>query len=313
MKRKFTTSIFLLLAVCLIAAGAANSQTSNWSDYVGSEYETIPNIAYRTANNSEVKLDLYLPRNRQEAKPTLIFIHGGGWVEGVKEQDVLLTLPYLAMGWSVVNVEYRLARNSLAPAAVEDTRCALRWVYNNAARYKFDTTKIVLTGFSAGGHLALITGMLPENSDFDRGCPTDGGVRWTTGREAPMKVAAIVNWFGITDLNDMFGGANAKHYAIEWFGSMPNRDELARRLSPLQNVRPGAPPIITIHGDADDLVPYSQAVNLKASLDKARIDNELITIKGGKHGGFSRAATIGAYAAIRKFLKKQNLVEAEQK
>jgi len=301
------------MAICLAANLAAAQTADNWSDFVGNEYETLPNVAYRTANDSEVKLDLYLPRSRREAKPTLVFIHGGGWVEGRKEQDVLLTLPYLAMGWSVVNVEYRLARNSLAPAAVEDTRCALRWVYNHAGQYKFDTSKIVLTGFSAGGHLSLITGMLPGNSEFDRGCPTEEGVRWVSGRETPLKVAAIVNWFGITDLNDLLAGANAKHYAIEWFGSLPNRDALARQLSPLQNVRADGPPVITIHGDKDDLVPYSQAVNLKNALDKAGIDNQLVTIKGGNHGGFSRAETVGAYAAIREFLKKHGLTAVVQK
>ena len=283
----------------------------NWVDYVGNEYETIPNITYQTANDTELKLDLYMPRNRQQAKPTVLFIHGGGWIEGRKEQDVLLLLPYISMGWSVVNVEYRLAKNSLAPAAVEDTRCALRWIYNNAERFKFDTSKIVLTGGSAGGHLALITGMLPGNSEFDRGCPTDNSVRWTTGKETPLKVAAIVNWFGITDLNDILSGANAKHYAIEWFGSLPNRAELAKQISPLNNVRSDTPPIITIHGDSDDLVPYSQAVNLKNALDKAKIDNQLITIKGGKHGGFGRQDTVNAFAAIRVFLKKHNLEKVD--
>jgi acetyl esterase/lipase len=313
MKEKLLNSLFLLLLVGLSVNFTGAQTPENWADYVGNEYETIPNIIYQTANNTGVKLDLYLPRNRPQARPTLIFIHGGGWVEGVKEQDVLLTLPYLAMGWSVVNVEYRLARNSPAPAAVEDTRCALRWVYDHAARYKFDTSKIVVTGFSAGGHLSLITGMLPAGSEFDRGCPTSGDVRWTTGQETPLKVAAIVNWFGITDLNDLLEGANAKHYAIEWFGSLPNRDALARRLSPLQNVRADGPPVITIHGDADDLVPYSQAVGLHNALEKAKIDNRLVTIKGGRHGGFPRAETTNAYREIREFLKKHGVAAVEQK
>lgn len=298
------TKIFQILILCLVLTNFAFAQTAdNWADYVGNEYETVPNVTYQTANNSDLKLDLYMPRNRQQAKPVVIFIHGGGWVEGRKEQDGLLLLPYLAMGWSAVNVEYRLARTSPAPAAVEDTRCALRWVYNHAKEYNFDTSKIVLTGFSAGGHLALLTGMLPGNSEFDRGCPTDNAMRWTGGNEPPMRVAAIVNWFGITDVSDLLTGANAKHYAIEWFGSLPNRDALAAQLSPLRNVRADAPPTITIHGDNDDLVPYSQAVNLKNALDKMKVKNQLITIKGGRHGGFSRPDTTNAYNSIREFLR----------
>ena len=89
--------------------------------------------------------------------------------------------------------------------------------------YNFDTSKIVLTGGSAGGHLALITGMLPPNSLFDHQCPTNDSIRWNSGIEPQVKVAAIVNWFGITDVEELLDGPNAKHYAVEWFGSMSNR------------------------------------------------------------------------------------------
>jgi acetyl esterase/lipase len=113
---------------------------------------------------------------------------------------MLAFLPYLETGWSVVNVEYRLARVSLAPAAVEDCRCALRWVIRNAKQYNFDTNKIVVTGHSAGGHLALTTGILPASAGLDRQCP---------GNEE-LKVAAIVNWFGITDVVDLLDGATSR-------------------------------------------------------------------------------------------------------
>src|SRR5438477_8117682 len=105
----------------------------------------------------------------------------------------LFRSPYLEMGWAVVNVEYRLARASLAPAAVEDCRCALRWVIKNAKDYNFDINRIVVTGHSAGGHLALTTGMLPASAGLDRECH---------GPEE-LKVAAIINWYGITDVNDL--------------------------------------------------------------------------------------------------------------
>ena len=91
-------------------------------------------------------------------RPTLIYIHGGGWVGGTKESSVLNVLPYMKHGMAVVNVEYRLAATSLAPAAVADCRCALRWVIANAEEHGFDTEKIVVTGHSAGGHLSLDDG-----------------------------------------------------------------------------------------------------------------------------------------------------------
>jgi acetyl esterase/lipase len=215
------------------------------------------------------------------------------------------------MGWPVINVEYRLARSSPAPAAVEDCRCALRWIAYHAKQYNLDVSKLVLTGTSAGGHLALISGMLPPQSLFDRQCPTEDSTRWTSGAEPEIKVAAIVNWFGITDVAELIDGKSAKHYAMEWFGSMSNPRELAQQVSPLTYVRTGLPPVITIHGDQDDIVPYSQAVRLHAALEKARVPNQLVTIRGGKHGGFNRQQLLNSYAAIREFLRKNNLLKAE--
>src|SRR6185436_17789799 len=282
-----------------------------WPDYASADYDILPNITYSTANHTEMKLDLYLPHNRSTPLPTLMLFHGGGWVDGQKERNVFQLLPYLSMGWTVLNVEYRLARNSLAPAAVEDCRCALRWVAYHAKEYSLDTSKIVLTGGSAGGHLALITGMLPAQSVFDRQCPTDSSTRWREGTEPQPTVAAIINWYGITDVADLINGPNAKHYAMEWFGSMSNREDLAKQVSPINYVRAGLPPIITIHGADDDIVPYSQAVRLHAALDKAGVPNQLVTIPRGKHGGFNRQELVNGFALIRDFLRKNNLLKME--
>jgi acetyl esterase/lipase len=312
---RYAYALALLTAVLFIfvlSFGYAQpSDSGKWADYVAEDFDVLPNITYSTANNTDLKLDLYLPRNRRSPLPTLVFIHGGGWVEGKKEYNVLRLLPFLSLGWAAVNVEYRLGRNSLAPAAVEDCRCALRWVHRHAQAYNFDTSKVVLTGFSAGGHLSLITGMLPARSVFDRQCPTDESVRWREGTEPQPTVAAIINWFGITDVADLLDSSNAKHYAIEWFGSMNNREELARQVSPVSHVRAGLPPILTIHGDADDVVPYSHAVRLHTALDKVRVPNQLVTIRGGKHGGFSRQEVLNSYAIIREFLRKYNLSKME--
>jgi acetyl esterase/lipase len=234
-------------------------------------------------------------------------------VDGQKERNVFQLLPYLSLGWAVINVEYRLARNTPPPAAVEDCRCALRWVTYHAKEYNLDTSKIVLTGTSAGGHLSLITGMLPAQSVFDRQCPTDSGARWREGTEPKTNVAAIINWYGITDVAELIDGPNAKHYAMEWFGSMNNREELARQLSPISYVRAGLPPILTIHGDQDDIAPYNQAVRLHAALDKAGAPNQLVTLPGRKHGGFNRQDLVNSYAVIREFLRKHNLLNAEQR
>ncbi len=308
------TRITLSLIVLISFTHSVQSQTvdaEKWVDYASGEYEIIPNITYATANNTALKLDVYVPRNRGIPLPTLILFHGGGWIAGMKENNVFQLLPYLSMGWAVVNVEYRLANNSPAPAAVEDCRCALRWIASRAKQFNFDATKIVLTGGSAGGHLALITGMLPANSPFDRQCPTNDSVRWSSGTEPRVNVAAIINWFGITDVADLLDGPNAKHYAIEWFGSMSDREELAKAVSPLTYVRSGLPPVFTIHGDEDNLVPYSHAERLHAALEKAGVPNKLMTVRGGKHGGFNRETLISSFAAIREFLRANNILSKE--
>jgi acetyl esterase/lipase len=307
-------SVFSLVAVLFIVPGFGQGQTpvsEPWAEYVAGDYDILPNITYAIANSTELKLDLYVPKNRAMPIPTLILFHGGGWVEGKKETNVLQLLPYLSLGWAVVNVEYRLGRISPAPAAVEDCRCALRWVAQHAREYSLDTSRIVLTGGSAGGHLALITGMLPQKNPFDRQCPTDNSTRWKDGTEPAVKVAAIVNWFGITDVAELLDGPDAKHYAIEWFGSLSSREELARQVSPLTYVRPGLPPIITIHGDRDIIVPYTQAVRLHAALEKSGVPNQLITVSGAGHGGFTRQQLVNSFAAIKGFLRKSNVLKAE--
>lgn len=285
-----------------IVFGIFLASTLSWSQLTPAEanaavmsgdYSVKPDIVYLTANNYQNRLDVFQASGEQP-HPTLIYIHGGGWVEGRKEEDVLETIPFLEKGWSVVNVEYRLAGVSLAPAAVEDCRCALRWVIEHAKDYKFDPNRIVLMGHSAGGHLSLITGMLPLSAGLDRECAGD----------KELRVAAIIDWFGITDVNDLLEGPNMQDYAVMWLGSLTDREQVAKRVSPLTYVRPALPPTIMIHGDADDTVPYTHSVRLHAALDKAGVPNELLTIPGGKHGEFNHSQLEASYAHIWAFLGK---------
>ena len=301
------TQIFFL--ICVICGPAYGQTTSDrWLDYAAGDYDIFPNVTYAKASNVELKLDLYLPKNRTRPVATLILFHGGGWVDGQKERNVLYLLPYLELGWAAVNVEYRLGHQAPAPAAVEDARCALRWITYHARDYSLDPTRFVLTGTSAGGHLALITGMLPAGNVFDRQCVVEGNDRWNTATVPELKVAAIVNWFGISDVAALLDGPNAKNYAREWFGSMSNAEQLAKQLSPVNNVRAGLPPIITIHGENDDVAPYADSVRLHQLLEKAKVPNELVTIRGRKHGGFNREEMKDSYNKIREFLRKQGLL-----
>jgi acetyl esterase/lipase len=306
----------LVAGLCGLACAAGQTQPAStsaadavvaFSHALGAQYRVLPNLTYSTANNVELKLDLYLPQNASAGVPLVVFMHGGGWVEGRKESSVLHLLPYLQMGFAVANVGYRLGRVSPAPAAVEDTRCALRWLSRRAKEYKLDMAKVVLTGASAGGHLALITGMLPTGHAFDRACATDDSTRWVSGSEPALPVAVVINHFGISDVEDLLSGPNAKHYAIEWLGAAPAREALARSVSPLHYVRPGLPAIFSVHGDADALVPYAHSTRLHEALAKAGVVNELVTVRGGGHGNFSPAEHQRIALAMRAFLAQQGI------
>ena len=290
----------LLSVVCAVVATAAQTApTSVFAAEGGARYWMQPDVVYAAANNTPLKLDVWYPHAVDRPTPTLVYIHGGGWIFGTKEGSVLQFLPFLEKGWRVVNVEYRMASNSLAPAAVEDTRCALRWVFRNAKQYNFDTSKIVVTGHSAGGHLSLMTALLPGGTNLDNNCYGD----------EKLTVAAVVNWYGITDVNDLIAGPNLKNYAVMWMGSRPDASDVARRVSPLTHVREGLPPILTIHGDKDDVVPYAHAVRLKEALDRAKVKNTLHTVKNGGHGGFTREEYVAAFDAVWKFLREQRIYD----
>src|SRR5580698_739041 len=233
------SAFFKSVIVTLLAAGiqptfAQLPPSAAWATHALNEYQVIPNLTYVVASNYEAKLDVYKRRDTTGPQPTLIFIHGGGWVQGSKEQSLMSLMPWFEMGWNVVNVEYRLGRVALAPAAVEDCLCALRFVAAQAKTYDIDTNRLILSGESAGGHLALTTGMIPESAGFTNVCAGGG---FTTSESAVPKVAAIINWYGITDVADLLTGSNPKSYAVQWLGSLPNREALARSVSPITYVR----------------------------------------------------------------------------
>ena len=266
---------------------------ATFAAYVGTAYRVAPNITYTTASGVELKLDVYRPVQASGPVPTAIFMHGGGYRIGSRKEGSVLTLmPYVQMGWNAVNVEYRASGIAPAPAAVEDVRCALRWVVRNAKEYNVDTDRIVVTGQSAGAHLALMAGLVPESAGFDRNCP---------GPE-PLKVAAVISWYGIFDYTTLVDDPR-REYALSWIGGQPNYKDVARRVSPMTYVRAGLPPVMAIHGDADPTVPYEQEVREIDALKNAGGIAELVTIPGGLHGNFPREQVLRAWAAIEAFLQ----------
>ena len=298
--RSNATALFVLLLIPCPLLGQELDPVVKWATLAPWEFRMTNNIVYKKANGFECKLDVITPGERSVTRPTLICIHGGGFVAGNKEETGLVGLPYLAMGMNFVTVEYRLAGTSLAPAAVDDCRCALRWIFNNAKEYGFDLNRLVLRGASAGGHLVLMTGLVPADAGFDNECQD--------GDYPELKVAAIINYCGPTDLTALLHAQPPKWYVLRWLGDSPSMDELARRLSPVTYVRPGIPPIITIHGDKDPSVPYDQALRLEEALRRAGVPHQLHTVPGGGHGGYTREENLAIQQEIFSFLKQHGVL-----
>ena len=250
------------------------------------------NVVYTRVKDWEGKLDLYLPPKDKGPSPIVINIHGGGWNHGVKESQTGFNT-FFKMGYAVANIEYRLTGQATAPAAVEDARCALIYLVKNAKELNIDINKIVIMGGSAGGHLALMTGLLGNDHRFDGNCP---GVE-------NIKVAAIIDKYGITDVWDWGYGKNVtSKSATRWLGERANDRKFAASVSPISYVNKNSPPVFIVHGDADPTVPYQQSVDLHRKLKEAGVRTEFITVEGGLHGKFEKEKNSEINKLIAKFL-----------
>ncbi len=275
---------------------------------LGATHIVIPDIKYLIINKTEIKLDLYVPaislgeppwtKFTQELKPVLIYIHGGGWNSLSRTNRNLEFLPYLEKGFAVANIDYRLVQHAKLPAPIADCRYALNWIYKNSKKYRLDTNKIVVSGESAGGHLALMTGMIDDDRKINiPGKPI----------KQKLRVASIVNWFGISDLKLRF--KNDKNYARLVAGPRSRQEEIFDICSPINYVGKHTPPIFSIHGDKDPIVPYEQSLILHKILDKKGIKNKLYTVKNKKHGNFSAKERTDIFNKLWHFLNEIKIIE----
>ena len=224
----------------------------------------------------------------KKPRPTLMWIHGGGWLGGDKASQISQLIPYLERGWNVFNVNYRQGAGT-APQAVDDVMCAYKFISEKLAEAGQPTDQIVVSGASAGGHLSLAVGLL--NTTGTHPCKTS----------TPPQ--SVVNWYGITDIEMVDEYLNTRdanrNYARAWAGTAQKIAEVSAAYSPLYLISDQAPPIISIHGTNDTVVPYEQGEALHASLNTP---NELVTLAGGTHGGFTDAQHIEAFTRIFAFI-----------
>ena len=260
---------------------------------VPSGFASQLNVVYARVNDWDGRMDLYLPPTNGPLNPVIINIHGCGWNHGAKEEQGGFA-PYFKAGFAVANIEYRLTGQATAPAAIEDTRCALIYLIKNANALHLDPNKIIIMGGSAGGHLALMGGLIQNNHIFDYNC---------SGIEN-INVAAIIDKYGIADVNDWAYGPYIKSKsATNWLGSKKEDQNFIKSVSPISWVKKTSPPVFIVHGDADPTVPYQESVALHAALVAAGVKTEFITIPGGLHGKFDKDQNAMLNTAIFKFIE----------
>ena len=291
MKKNVIVLVFLVLCSWL-----GTAQTVPATEYkkvaIPDGYVAQLDVVYTKVKDWEGRVDLYTDPKAEKATPILINIHGGGWRSGVKESQGGFA-SFFKEGFAVANMEYRLSGQATAPAAVEDTPCMLVYLIQNATPLNIDPNKIVIMGGSAGGHLALLGGLLANDHRFDTNCP---GVE-------NVKVAAIIDKYGIADVLDWTFGPESKSSSPKlWLGNYINDEDFIKSVSPIHYVNKDNPPVFIVHGDADPTVPYQQSVDLYKKLQECGVKSEFITVKGGEHGKFDREKNTELLEAMMQFV-----------
>jgi acetyl esterase/lipase len=218
------------------------------------EVDRIRNLVYARVGEREMLLDIYRHRSRPTGCPTLLYVHGGGWVFGNKNQQGLPTLHRLAArGWVCVTIDYRLSPSATFPEHLLDVKQAIRWIREHGPEYGADPRFLLLVGGSAGAHLASLAALTPNDPEYQPGFP-----------EVDTRVQACISYYGVYDFvdRDQLWPHRSFRSLLEWV-VMKRRlaeDPAAfEKASPLYRVREDAPPFFVAHGDRDNLVPVAGA------------------------------------------------------
>lgn len=294
---------FVFIPSLLFCSVSCTSTNTDHLSTILAETTVLSNIPYAVVDSTPLYLDAYLPATllgrepwvefSRKRKPTLLYFHGGGWTEGDRTSRSLFLLPYIEKGWCVVTADYRLLGKSNLLDCIQDCQLALSWVYEHADQYKFDTTRIVVSGESAGGHLALMTGLAANASRLNS---INASMRHN------LTVSAIINWYGISDVEKAVAFWNSPDYTQQIVGNHPAPKTLLQVASPVQYISPKSAPILSIHGDQDVNVPISQSEALHALLLKNGVKNQFVRIHEKRHGNFSPQEYASVYKQIWEFL-----------
>ena len=240
----------------------------------------MKDIEFARVGDQSLKLDLHLPE--KPAPPLIVFVHGGAWRAGSKNDMPLGGL--VQRGFAVASVDYRLSTVAPFPAQAHDIKAAIRFLRAHASEYGFDASRIVIAGSSAGGHLAALVGVTNGNAELEG---TVGG-----NLKESSAVQGIVSLFGASNLTTILAqstphGLSVRVPALQLLlgGQPAEKPDLARLASPVAHVDAQDPPLLLIHGDADPQMPPEQSQELKRAYESTGRPVQLEVIHGGKHGG----------------------------
>lgn len=258
----------------------------------GSAAQTIKpdfaNIEYAKINGISLTLDIYVPPHISYPTPTIIWIHGGGWQSGSKENVNGTWL--IQKGFAVVSISYRLTDKGIHPAQINDCKAAVRWIKANAKKYNFDKNKVGVFGSSAGGHLAALLGTSADVKDLEGDL---GG-----NLDQSSRVQAVCDWYGPTNFFTICGTVPPKSNHCDANspegkligGDLRTNPEKCKSVSPITYVSSDDPPFIIMHGTDDNTVPFHQSVELDSAYRAIGHDVTFIPQPGVGHGGGSFGA-----------------------
>lgn len=254
-------------------------------------------IEYANPDDQHLQLNLARPKTGDGPFPAIVCIHGGGFRAGKRESYDGLIVRLAEQGYVAITVTYRLAPKYQFPAAVHDTKAAVRWLRANAAKYKIDPSRIGTTGGSAGGHLAQFLGVTAGVKEFEG----DGG-----NPAESSAVACVVNVYGPSDFTKSYGKSVDAAEVLPLFlgGNLEKARKLHLKASPLYWVTPVAAPTLCIHGTLDKYVAHEQAVWLVDKMNAAGAEAELLTLEGAGHGFKGKDAETADKALMAYFNKK---------
>jgi acetyl esterase/lipase len=268
----------------------------------------IDNIDYAGTGHQRQQLDLFLPKTKPaQPIPLVVYIHGGAW-EGGSKDDASPLLPLIKEGqYAGASVGYRFSQDAIWPAQIHDCKAALRWLRDHAQEYGYDAEKIALYGISAGGHLVSLLGTSHGVAGLE-------GTVGTSETPAP-RPTCVLNFCGPADFPSFksppsqISPDDPKSCVARLLGGpMKDKLEAAREASPQTYVSKDDPPFLHIHGTADNLVPYAQAVAFDAALGEANVPSALLTGRDGPHVFFSG----GLMAKMTTFLGVSFFGEGER-